>query len=55
MEQSFRKAALAITQIQSQLRISCVNAGNGMAVAQSRLGRKGPRQTETINEAHIPI
>ena len=38
-----------------QRRISCVNAGNGMAVAQSRLGRRGPRQTETINEAHIPL
>jgi hypothetical protein len=29
--------------------------GNGMAVAQSRLGRSGPHQTETINEAHIPF
>jgi len=28
---------------------------DGTAVAQSRLGRRGPRQTETINEAHIPI
>ena len=32
-----------------------IKAGIGTAVAQSRLGRRGPRQTETINEAHIPL
>ena len=30
-------------------------SGDGTAVARSGLGQKGPSQTETINEAHIPI